>query len=84
MFAFISGFSTIFAPCIWPLLPIILSASTSGGRRKPFGITLGIITSFALLTLTLAYVLQIIPFDPEFSVEVGRSSLFIGTGIPAE
>jgi len=65
LFAFISGLVTIFAPCIWPLLPIILSATTSGGHKKPLGITLGIITSFALFTLTLSYIVKIIPFDPD-------------------
>jgi cytochrome c biogenesis protein CcdA/thiol-disulfide isomerase/thioredoxin len=64
-FAFISGLVTIFAPCIWPLLPIILSSTTSGGHRKPLGITLGILISFALLTLTISYIVKIIPFDPE-------------------
>lgn len=63
-FAFISGLVTIFAPCIWPLLPIILSSTTTGGHRKPLGITLGIITSFAIFTLTLSYIVKLIPFDP--------------------
>lgn len=65
IFAFISGLITIFAPCIWPLLPIVLSATSSGGKRKPLGITLGITTSFTLFTLTLSYILKIIPFDPD-------------------
>ncbi len=64
-FAFLSGLVTILAPCIWPLLPIILSASATGGKRKPFGITLGIITSFAFFTLTLSYIVKIIPFNPD-------------------
>ncbi len=64
-FAFISGLVTIFAPCIWPLLPIILSSTAGGGHRKPLGITLGILMSFALLTLTISYIVKIIPFDPE-------------------
>lgn len=64
-FAFISGLVTIFAPCIWPLLPIVLSSTTSGGHRKPLGITLGIITSFAVFTLTISYIVKIIPFDPD-------------------
>jgi cytochrome c biogenesis protein CcdA/thiol-disulfide isomerase/thioredoxin len=63
LFAFISGLVTIFAPCIWPLLPIILSATTGGGHRKPLGITLGIVISFALITLTISYIVKIIPFD---------------------
>lgn len=62
-FAFVSGLITIAAPCIWPLLPIILSATTSGGHRKPLGITLGIIISFGLLTLFLSSLLAVIPFN---------------------
>ena len=65
IFAFVSGLITIFAPCIWPLLPIILSSTTTGGHRKPLGITLGILLSFGLLTLTISYIVRIIPFDPE-------------------
>jgi len=63
-FAFVSGFVTIFAPCIWPLLPIILSSTTTGGHKKPLGVTIGIMLSFGLLTLTISYVVKIIPFDP--------------------
>ncbi len=74
IFSFISGLVTILAPCIWPLLPIILSATTSGGKRKPLGITLGIIISFELLTLSISYILKIIPFDP-------NSLRFIAVGI---
>ena len=64
-FAFLSGLVTILAPCIWPLLPIILSASATGGKRKPLGITLGIITSFAFFTLALSYIVKLIPFNPD-------------------
>lgn len=64
IFTFISGLITIFAPCIWPLLPLILSTTVTGGHRKPLGVVLGIITSFGLLTLTLSYIVEVIPFDP--------------------
>lgn len=59
-FAFLSGLVTILAPCIWPLLPIVLSYSSSGkGYLKPLGVTLGIILSFALFTLSLSYLVKI-------------------------
>ncbi|MEP7162265.1 MAG: cytochrome c biogenesis protein DipZ [Candidatus Moraniibacteriota bacterium] len=64
-FTFLSGVVTILAPCIWPLLPIILSASASGGHRKPLGIVTGIAVSFTFFTLSLSYILKIIPFDPD-------------------
>ncbi len=62
--AFLSGLITIAAPCIWPLLPLVLSSTTTGGHRKPLGITIGICVSFGLLTLFLTYIIHIIPFDP--------------------
>lgn len=63
--AFISGLVTILAPCIWPLLPIILSTSVGASRAKSFGITLGIIASFGVFTLTVSYLVSVLKFDPE-------------------
>ncbi len=65
LFAFLSGVVTIFAPCIWPILPIVLSGSAAGGERRPIGLVAGLATSFMLATLALAYLIQITPFDPE-------------------
>ncbi|HLB60374.1 MAG TPA: cytochrome c biogenesis protein DipZ [Patescibacteria group bacterium] len=63
--AFLSGLVTILAPCIWPILPIVLSASATGGRKKPLGITFGILGSFGVFTLTIAYLVRLFPIDPE-------------------
>ncbi len=64
-FAFLSGLVTIAAPCIWPLLPIILSSSILGNdHRRPLGITIGILISFGILTLTISYLVSIFKFDP--------------------
>src|SRR5215471_21784692 len=65
--ALVPGVLTILAPCIWPLLPIVLSSSSTGGKRKPLGITLGIIASFACLTLTLPSVVKSMGFHPDMS-----------------
>ncbi len=40
-FSFLAGFATILAPCIWPLLPLVLSVSSTGGKRKPFRFDIG-------------------------------------------
>ena len=64
-FLFLSGIVTIFAPCIWPILPIVLSASVSGGKKKPLGLVTGLAVSFIFFTLTLAAIVKVIPFDPE-------------------
>lgn len=64
-FAFLSGLVTILAPCIWPLLPIILSTTaTSKNHRRPLGITLGIMISFASFTLAISSLVHLFHFDP--------------------
>ncbi len=64
-FAFLAGLVTILAPCIWPILPIILSSSVaSKGHKRPLGITLGIMLSFGFFTLAISYLVKIFHFDP--------------------
>lgn len=79
LFTFISGLVTLLAPCIWPILPIVLSSSASGGKKKALGVTIGISFGFSLITLSISYLVSTIPFDPDllrlFSVGV---LLFMG------
>jgi len=64
IFSFLAGFITILAPCIWPLLPIVFSASSGGGKRKSLGITLGVMTSFTIFTLFISTIVKILPINP--------------------
>ena len=64
LFAFLAGLVTILAPCIWPLLPIVLSAASGGGKRRPLGITLGVMTSFTVFTLSISYLEKFLHVDP--------------------
>ena len=64
-FAFLAGLVTILAPCIWPLLPIVLSASATGkSHKRPLGVTLGIMVSFTFFTLAITYLVRIFHLDP--------------------
>lgn len=64
-FAFLAGVVTILTPCIWPLLPIILSGSImSRGHQRPLGITLGILVSFSIVTLAISSLVKLFHFDP--------------------
>ena len=64
-FAFLSGLVTILAPCIWPVLPIVLSSSlASKGHQRPLGITLGVMLSFTIFTLSVSYLIRIFHLDP--------------------
>src|SRR5687768_7972822 len=62
LFAFLSGVVTIAAPCIWPLLPVV-SSSALNGKLRPLGLTLGILISFGVLTLSIAYFVHWLGFD---------------------
>ena len=63
-FAFLAGLVTILAPCIWPILPIVLSSSVAGkGYQRPLGITLGIMASFGFFTLAISYLVNVFHFD---------------------
>ncbi len=64
LFAFLSGMVMILAPCIWPILPIILSSGT-GGERRPLGIVTGLVVSFSIFTLLFSYILSVVPLHPD-------------------
>lgn len=49
--AFLEGLGLIVSPCILPILPLILSGSLEKGSKRPFGIILGFILTFAVFTL---------------------------------
>lgn len=65
LFSFFAGFVTILAPCIWPVLPIVLSSSIAGkGHQRPLGITIGVMLSFTVFTLSVSYIVHIFHLDP--------------------
>lgn len=65
LFAFLAGVVTILSPCILPLLPIILSGSLSGGKKRPLGIVTGFIISFTFFTLTLSSLVKATGVNPD-------------------
>lgn len=58
LFAFLAGFVTILSPCILPILPIVLSGSLSGGKRRPLGVVTGFVGSFTFFTLFLSVIVR--------------------------
>ena len=57
-FAFLAGIVTILSPCILPILPVVLSGSVAGGKKRPFGIITGFVVSFTFFTLTLSTIVK--------------------------
>jgi cytochrome c biogenesis protein CcdA/thiol-disulfide isomerase/thioredoxin len=56
--AFGAGLVTVLTPCILPVLPIVLAGGGSGGRRRPYAIVAGLVTTFTLFTLAAASILS--------------------------
>jgi cytochrome c biogenesis protein CcdA len=48
LFAMIAGAGTAITPCVLPVVPALLSASSTGGRRRPLGIVLGLALTFTI------------------------------------
>lgn len=57
-FAFVAGAATALSPCVLPVLPVVLSAGVTGGRRRPLGVVTGLALSFAFATVALVYVID--------------------------
>jgi cytochrome c biogenesis protein CcdA/thiol-disulfide isomerase/thioredoxin len=51
LITFLAGVVTVFSPCVLPVLPILLSTSTGGGRWRPLSIVMGFIAVFTTITL---------------------------------
>lgn len=53
-FAFVAGMLTILAPCVLPVVPLVLGAAATGGRRRTTGILAGFGLAFVGTTVLLA------------------------------
>src|SRR6516165_11668607 len=57
-FAFLAGAGTALSPCVLPVLPALLAAGGAGGRRRPFGIVLGLSITFTVTIVGVAKVVE--------------------------
>jgi cytochrome c biogenesis protein CcdA/thiol-disulfide isomerase/thioredoxin len=58
LFALAAGAGTALSPCVLPILPAVLSAGVTGGRRRPLGVVTGLALSFTFATVALVYVID--------------------------
>lgn len=58
LFSFLAGIVTVLSPCILPVLPIILTGTSTGGKQRPLGIVTGFVASFTFFTLFLTSIVQ--------------------------
>lgn len=64
--AFISGTLTIFSPCVWPILPVVLSSSLNKSAIYGFSLTLGIVSMFTILVVGFSFFSKIFQVNLEF------------------
>ena len=67
VFALIAGAGTALSPCVLPVLPAVLSAGLTGGRRRPLGVATGLTLSFTFATVALVYVLDALGLPDDFT-----------------
>ena len=83
--AFIAGMLTILAPCVLPLLPIIIGGSVSGDTRnfkRPIIITVSLAFSLVAFTLLLKVSTVLIGIPPEsINYISGTIIILLGIGI---
>jgi cytochrome c biogenesis protein CcdA/thiol-disulfide isomerase/thioredoxin len=58
LFALVAGAATALSPCVLPILPAVLSAGVTGGRRRPLGVVTGLALSFSFAIVALVYVIH--------------------------
>jgi cytochrome c biogenesis protein CcdA/thiol-disulfide isomerase/thioredoxin len=64
IFALLAGAGTALSPCVLPVLPALLSAGATGGRRRPVGIVLGLALTFTVTIVGLASLIDGVGLGP--------------------
>ena len=75
--AFGAGIVTAVSPCVFPVLPILFAGGASGGRRRPYAIIAGLVTSFATFTLVATWVLEQLHLPQDFLRDLSIALLFV-------
>lgn len=60
-----AGALGVLSPCVWPLVPVVMSSAASGGRSGPWLLTAGLSLSFAVAGTLLSFMLVSTGLDPE-------------------
>src|ERR1700704_2781911 len=82
LFALIAGAGTAITPCVLPVVPALLSASATGGRRRPLGIVLGLAITFTIAIVALAQLVRGVGLASSAARDVAIIALFVfGIGL---
>src|SRR5437762_8747803 len=76
--ALLAGVVTAISPCAYPVLPIVLAGGASGGRRRPYAIIAGLVTTFAVSLLALSWILDKLGLPQDLLRNISIGLLFLG------
>lgn len=60
-----AGALGVLSPCVWPLVPVVMSSAAGSGRTGPLYLVAGLSLSFALAGTLLSFLLVSTGLDPE-------------------
>jgi cytochrome c biogenesis protein CcdA/thiol-disulfide isomerase/thioredoxin len=75
--AFLAGVITAVSPCVLPVLPIVLAGGAAGGRRRPYAIIAGLLTSFVVSILLVTWILHELGLPEDLLRNVSIGLLFL-------
>jgi len=64
--ALLAGVVGVLSPCVWPLVPVVMSSAATSGRSGPLWLAGGMSLSFAVAGTALTFLLVQAGIDPEF------------------
>jgi cytochrome c-type biogenesis protein len=62
--ALLAGMLSILSPCVWPLVPVVMTSSASGRKSDALYLALGLSLSFAVAGTLVSFVLLNLGIDP--------------------
>lgn len=78
--SFLAGFLTVVAPCILPLLPVVIGGSLGGEKRNPFVIIGSLLVSIIAFTLIIQGIAQLV-YVPDTVWRYISATLILVVGI---
>lgn len=79
--AFLAGVVSILSPCVWPLLPMTVSAAGISGKTGVLALGAGLSVSFAIAGSLLTYLLVQLNVNPEFFRYISATLLLVAGAI---
>lgn len=63
--AFVAGVLGIMSPCVWPLVPVVMSSAAANGRSGPWFLAFGLAVAFALAGTLLTFMMLNLGLHPD-------------------